>query len=84
MSGHPSFLPADIRPRKEGEEVEARPNREDEPLEMQNLLTDSGFEVVRPETGEFLNGPHPELAWVIQLLERHRLRQNYRGDGIYK
>ena len=46
--------------------------------------TGSGFEVVRPETGEFLNGPHPELAWVIQLLERHRLRQNYRGDGIYK
>ncbi len=80
---HPSFFPAYIRPRKEGEEAEARHNREYVPLEVQNLLTDSGFEVVRLETGEFLDEPHPEFAWVNHMLERYRLHQNYRGDGIY-
>ena len=80
---HPSFYPAYIRPRKEGEEAEARHNREYVPLEVQNLLTDSGFEVVRLETGEFLEEPHPEFAWVNHMLERYRLHQNYRGDGIY-
>jgi glycosyltransferase involved in cell wall biosynthesis/SAM-dependent methyltransferase len=80
---HPSFFPAYIRPRKEGEEAEARHNREYVPLEVQNLLTDSGFEVVRLETGEFLDEPHPEFAWVNHMLERYRLHQTYRGDGIY-
>ncbi len=80
---HPSFFPAYIRPRKEGEEAEARHNREYVPLEVQNLLTDSGFETVRLETGEFLDEPHVEFAWVKHMLERYRLHQNYRGDGIY-
>lgn len=80
---HPSFFPAYIRPRKEGEEPEARHNREYVPLEIHHLLTDSGFEVVRLETGEFLDEPHPEFGWVNHLLERYRLHQNMRGDGIY-
>jgi glycosyltransferase involved in cell wall biosynthesis/SAM-dependent methyltransferase len=80
---HPSFFPAYIRPRKEGEEPEARHNREYVPLEIHHLLTDSGFEVVRLETGEFLDEPHPEFGWVNHLLERYRLHQNTRGDGIY-
>jgi glycosyltransferase involved in cell wall biosynthesis/SAM-dependent methyltransferase len=80
---HPSFFPAYIRPRKEGEEAEARHNREYVPLEVQNLLIDSGFEVVRLETGEFLEEPHPEFAWINHMLERYRLHQTYRGDGIY-
>jgi SAM-dependent methyltransferase len=80
---HPSFFPAYIRPRKEGEEPEARHNREYVPLEIQHLLTDSGFEVLRLETGEFLDEPHPEFGWISHLLERYRLHQNFRGDGIY-
>lgn len=80
---HPSFFPAYIRPRKPGEEAEARHNREYVALEVQNLLTDSGFEVVRLETGEFLDEPHPEFAWVCHMLERYRLHQTLRGDGIY-
>lgn len=80
---HPSFFPAYIRPRKQGEEPEARHNREYVPLEIHHLLTDSGFEVVRLETGEFLDEPHPEFGWVNHLLERYRLHQNTRGDGIY-
>jgi glycosyltransferase involved in cell wall biosynthesis/SAM-dependent methyltransferase len=80
---HPSFFPAYIRPRKEGEETEARHNREYVPMEIQHLLTDSGFEVLRLETGEFLDEPHPEQAWITHLLERYRLQRTLRGDGIY-
>ncbi|MGD1070472.1 MAG: glycosyltransferase [Bryobacteraceae bacterium] len=80
---HPAFFPAYIRPRKEGEEAEARHNREYVPMEIQHLLTDSGFETERLETGEFLDQPHPEFAWVTHLLERYKLSHNLRGDGIY-
>ena len=80
---HPAFFPAYIRPRKEDEEAEARHNREYVPMEIQHLLTGSGFAVVRLETGEFLSEPHPEFGWVHHLLETYRLHQNLRGDGIY-
>ncbi len=80
---HPSFFPAYIRPRKEGEEAEARHNREYVPMEIQHLLTDSGFEVVRLETGEFLDEPHPEFGWIDNLLARYRVHRTLRGDGIY-
>ncbi len=80
---HPAFFPAYIRPRVEGEEAEARHNREYVPMEVSHLLTDSGFEVVRLETGEFLDEPHPEFAWVTHLLKRYNLSHDLRGDGIY-
>ena len=80
---HPAFFPAYIRPRKADEEAEARHNREYVPMEVQHLLTDSGFDLVILETGEFLEEPHPELHWVTHLLERYKLSHNLRGDGIY-
>ena len=80
---HPAFFPAYIRPRKPDEEPEARHNREYAPMEIQHLLTDAGFETARLETGEFLEEPHPEFAWVIHLLERYQLMRDLRGDGIY-
>ncbi len=80
---HPAFFPAYIRPRKEGEEAEARHNREYAPMEIQFLLNDGGFEVVRLETGEFLDEIHPEFAWVEHLLETYRLHTTLRGDGVY-
>jgi glycosyltransferase involved in cell wall biosynthesis/SAM-dependent methyltransferase len=80
---HPAFFPAYIRPRKEGEEAEARHNREYVPMEIQHLLTDAGFDLVSLETGEFLDAPHPELGWVTHMLERYSLSHNLRGDGIY-
>jgi len=80
---HPAFFPAYIRPREEGEEAEARHNREYVPMEIKHLLTDSGFETERLETGEFLDLPHPEFGWVTHLLERYKLSHNLRGDGIY-
>ena len=80
---HPAFFPAYIRPRKQDEEPEARHNREYAPMEIQHLLTDAGFDVARLETGEFLQEPHPELGWVMRLLDRYQLMRNLRGDGIY-
>ncbi len=80
---HPGFFPAYIRPRAEGEEVEARHNREYSPKEIQLLLLDAGFEVEHLETGPFRNDPKPELIWVDDLLERYKLPRELRGDGIY-
>ncbi len=80
---HPSFFPAYIRPRNDDEETEARHNREYVPMEIQHLLTDSGFDMVRLETGEFLDAPHPEFGWVTHLLKRYNLSHDLRGDGIY-
>lgn len=80
---HPAFFPAYIRPRKAGEEPEARHNREYAPMEIQHLLTDAGFETVRLETGEFLDQPHPEFGWIMHLLDRYQLMRDLRGDGIY-
>jgi hypothetical protein len=50
---------------------------------VQDLLRDAGFEVLRLETGPFREKPEPELAWVRHLLERYRLSEDLRGDGIY-
>jgi SAM-dependent methyltransferase len=79
---HPGFFHAYIRPAESGE-VDARHNREYTPKEVHLLLENSGFEVVRLETGEFLDLPHPEFGWVLHLLERYRLETGLRGDGIY-
>jgi SAM-dependent methyltransferase len=80
---HPGFFPAYIKPAEPGAEVEARHAREYTPREMHYLLQDSGFEVVRLETGEFLDKPRPEERWVLHLLERYQLPKHLRGDGIY-
>jgi SAM-dependent methyltransferase len=80
---HPGFFHAYIRPPQPGQEPEARHNREYAPREIHLLLIDAGFEVARLETGEFLNEPHPEFGWVLHLLNRYKLPDNLRGEGIY-
>ncbi|HXJ41146.1 MAG TPA: hypothetical protein VNH18_17825, partial [Bryobacteraceae bacterium] len=50
---------------------------------VQHLITDSGFELIRLETGEFLEEPHPELGWVTHMLQHYKLSHDLRGDGIY-
>jgi hypothetical protein len=72
-----------MRPARPGEGSGARHNREYTPREIRKLLADSGFDVVRLETGEFRDLPHPEYGWVMRLLERYRLETTLRGDGIY-
>jgi glycosyltransferase involved in cell wall biosynthesis/SAM-dependent methyltransferase len=80
---HPGFFPAYIRAPENGEEPEARHNREYTPKEIVLLLLDSGFEVTLLETGPFREEPKPELAWIRHLLTRYELSQDLRGDGIY-
>jgi glycosyltransferase involved in cell wall biosynthesis len=79
---HPGFFTAYIRPSDNGE-AEARHNREYAPGEIRDLLGNSGFEVVRLETGEFREQPHPEFEWVRRLLKQYKLETDLRGDGIF-
>jgi len=79
---HPGFFPAYIKPSESGF-VDARHNREYTPREMKFLFHDAGFETVSVETGAFRDEPKPEHEWVLHLLEKYRLPQDLRGDGIY-
>jgi len=79
---HPGFFPAYLRPEARGER-QARHNREYTPREVARLLVDSGFEVVRLETGPYREAPRPELMWAEDLLERYGLPKELRGDAIY-
>ncbi len=79
---HPGFFHAYIKPGAEGE-VDARHNREYTPREVKLLFENSGFEVLRLETGEFRDEPHPEFGWVRHLLQTYWLGTDLRGDGIY-
>jgi len=79
---HPGFFHAYIRPAAGGE-TDARHNREYTPLEIHQLLENSGFEIVRLETAPFRDEPAPEFAWVRHLLERYSLDTSLRGEGIY-
>ncbi len=80
---HPGFFPAYLRPGEDGNTEDARHSREYTPKEIARLLIESGFEVTRIETGEFLDEPRPEHEWILHLLERYKLETDLRGDGIY-
>jgi glycosyltransferase involved in cell wall biosynthesis/SAM-dependent methyltransferase len=80
---HPGFFPAYIRPRVEGEEPEARHNREYTAREIVLLFHYAGFEMILLETGPFRNEPKPEHEWVNHLLARYEMPVDLRGDGIY-
>jgi len=79
---HPGFFHAYIRPAADGE-TDARHNREYTPREIHRLLENSGFSIVRLETGPFRDQPAPEYAWINHLLERYNLDTSLRGDGIF-
>jgi glycosyltransferase involved in cell wall biosynthesis/SAM-dependent methyltransferase len=79
---HPGLFSSFLKP-DEGVRGEERHQREYTPIEIHLLLTDSGFEVALLETGPFRESPHPELAWVSDLLERYHLPGDLRGEGIY-
>ena len=84
LSGyHPGLFSAYIRPRTDGQETEARHNREYTPREIARLLVDSGFEVKLLDTGPFREEPRPEHAWVKHMLARYEFSAELRGDGIY-
>lgn len=79
---HPGLFPQYIKPSKEGV-VDPRHNREYTPREIRRLLEDSGFDVVRLETGPFREQPRPELAWVERLLRNFHFDTSLRDEGIY-
>jgi glycosyltransferase involved in cell wall biosynthesis/SAM-dependent methyltransferase len=80
---HPGFFPAYIRPRVQGEEPEARHNREYTAREIALLFHYAGFEMTLLETGPFRDDPKPEQEWVKHLLDRYKMPEDLRGDGIY-
>ena len=79
---HPGFFASYIRPGG-GHTDHPRHNREYAPDEIHHLLTGSGFEVVRLETGEFHDDPHPDWAYIRHILSEYKLPEHLRGDGIY-
>jgi glycosyltransferase involved in cell wall biosynthesis/predicted SAM-dependent methyltransferase len=79
---HPGFFTAYIKPSEEGV-VDARHNREYTPGEISRLMLDAGFEVALIETGAFGEDAHPEHDWVWDVLKKHNLPDDLRGDGIY-
>ncbi|MBN8729200.1 MAG: methyltransferase domain-containing protein [Acidobacteria bacterium] len=80
---HPGFFPAYIKPAEAGSETDARHNREYTAREIYLLFHDSGFDMVRLETGEFKDIPRPEHVWVENMLRRYGMPDDLRGDGIY-
>ncbi|MBK7931065.1 MAG: methyltransferase domain-containing protein [Bryobacterales bacterium] len=80
---HPGFFPAYIKPAEAGAETDARHNREYTAREIYLLFHDSGFDMVRLETGEFKDIPRPEHVWVENMLRRYGMPDDLRGDGIY-
>jgi SAM-dependent methyltransferase len=79
---HPGLFSVYLKPSAAGVEG-VRHHREYTPIEIHLLLKDSGFDVVRLETGPFRAAPHPGLAWVTHLLKRYQLPADLRGEGIY-
>jgi glycosyltransferase involved in cell wall biosynthesis/SAM-dependent methyltransferase len=78
---HPQLFSTYLRP-QEGDK-DARHHREYTPLEIRQLLENSGFEVTLLETGPFRDEPKPEFGWVEHLLDRYILSKENRGEGIY-
>lgn len=79
---HPALFPAYLKPEAVAQ-GESRHHREYTAKEIHLLLHYAGFDVLRLETGPFRDRPHPELAWVSQLIERYGFPKESRGEGIY-
>jgi glycosyltransferase involved in cell wall biosynthesis/SAM-dependent methyltransferase len=57
--------------------------REYSPTEVAQLLSDSGFVVLRLETGPYKETPFPEAGWVKNLLEQAKRSTLLREDCIF-
>ncbi len=79
---HPMLFPAYIKPAAVSV-ADSRHAREYTPDEIRLLLENSGFEVVRMETGPFREKMKPEHAWVEHVLDKYMLPREHRGEGIY-
>jgi glycosyltransferase involved in cell wall biosynthesis len=79
---HPGLFHQYVQPDKNGA-VDPRHAREYAPRDVHALLLAAGFEIVRLETGPYLEKPSLEHEWIRQLLERYELPAHLRGDAIY-
>jgi glycosyltransferase involved in cell wall biosynthesis/SAM-dependent methyltransferase len=79
---HPGFFPGYLKPCGEHSD-HPRHNREYTPNDIHHLLEAAGFTVVRLETGEFRDDPHPDWAYIRHILTEYKLPEINRGDGIY-
>ena len=78
----PAFFPA-ISSHGGEHNDHPRHNREYTSNDIHHLLTGAGFDVVRLETGEFREDPHPDWAYIRHILSEYNLPERDRGDGIY-
>ncbi len=79
---HPGFFPSYIKPCGEHND-HPRHNREYTADDIHHLMEAAGFAVVRLETGEFRDDPHPDWAYIRHILAEYKLPETNRGDGIY-
>lgn len=79
---HPGFFQSYIKPGGRHND-HPRHNREYTPDDIHHLLENAGFAVVRLETGEFRDDPHPDWAYIRHILAEYKLPEINRGDGIY-
>ncbi len=79
---HPGLFHQYVQPAKDGS-VDPRHAREYAPRDVHALLEAAGFEIVRLETGPYLEKPTLEHEWIKQLLDRYQLPDHLRGDAIY-
>ncbi len=79
---HPGFFTSYIKPTGDHND-HPRHNREYTADDIHHFLRRSGLRVVRLETGEFRDDPHPDWAYIRHILAEYRLPERHRGDGIY-
>jgi hypothetical protein len=71
-----------VKPDADGNR-DPRHAREYAPRDVQALFEAAGFQVVRLETGPYLERNSLEYEWVRHLLARYELPQDLREDSIF-
>lgn len=82
LNYHPGFFHQYVKPDADGA-VDPRHAREFAPRDVHCLLEAAGFEIVRFETGPYLQRKSAEYEWVKHVMERYDLPRQWRGDAIY-
>jgi glycosyltransferase involved in cell wall biosynthesis/SAM-dependent methyltransferase len=82
LNYHPGLFHHYVKPDAQGNR-DPRHAREYAPRDVQALFEAAGFEVVRLETGPYLERQSLEYEWVRHLLARYELPQDHREDSIF-
>ncbi len=79
---HPGLFHHYVVPDEDGVR-DPRHAREYAPRDLQALFEAAGFEVVRLETGPYLERESLEFEWVRRLLQRYELPDHHRDDALF-